>query len=537
MPVIPVLQENQRITPGAPVEAVSVSDAGIVGRGISALGQGVESLGDSLYNIEKVKGVKKNLKRQMDIKEGKFELEDRAQKLYDNVIRIGAADGSDYETLYKGAMDDEIKRVAEKYGDDDLTKMGVQNEGADLRNNFTRELQKQARVRFTATGKARGERAMNTLAGRTVNFPELADLKMTEFREYLSTPEMDALYSPAEKEAIFKLADKTIAEASILGYEQRGAPVGVANVVSDYDQARSLVAGKYSHLFDSSEKDKLISRISRSEEAFAAKKIKEFDRTRKEAEKLDTVTKQKNYDNLIDRLNDSASPEEKSIIDSQAEQAFRLGQIDSAQLSRYNTFRSGVAKKDNNAAYGPLLQRITKGDPAKSIMRDADKLLDAGQITPETYRKVRNDLKARNSRAKSDPTFNRDLRFHEKRLTELFGKKEFLEFDPGERRQNYVKILDEYRTAASKHGNPKKAADEIIKDRIGNSALLPMAPGVPADRQGDEKSIERELQRAEQLRRAGKLSPAEFSDRLKKLDALLKAKRAEREMKEEGKTK
>lgn len=521
MPVIPQLQEGQRLDQSRAIEAESVSEAGL---GSRLRAQGLNSLAAEGREMLTYAAQQKELAKRLDVDNFREEAEMRALEFNDKAMKESAADGSDITQIFNQNYDEYYKERLSQVKDPDAARE-ARAEALNIRNAMNAKLFETGRAKFADYGLTTSRRMQKQASAGVYNNPDQPDLYSSKGYEAIKRVAPMLGKDNQYKETI--TFEGEFARSRIEGYVARAnSSTDPLKAIEDFDKARQALRGDHAGAFDEKERKELMDNIDAKQFAYINRRREDIrwyeDRAKKQLEETQKQNFMKLYNGMANGEN----------IDDERTRLAGLGGLSTAQDAILERKEDKVDQLTSDGSYYNFVGRaIVVKQPVNEILLDVARARQEGRIKPERAAELTKWLydydKQKKDKKFSDPAFKAKERANDKTLRARFGVSEnpfALSFQSGEKERLYAAASERYVDLVYFKGVSQDEAMRIIKKEKGGFvdtvADVPAIPGLNRGSYTDPNAIEGAKKAIKKKASQGEYSPEEYNKHLKALKKL-----------------
>lgn len=513
MPIIPELNEGQRLEQRSPVEGYDVQRAGIGDRMMAQFGEGVQNLGEGIVEYSKRK---QELQRRINVANFREEAEQKALELHDKAIRTSEADGSNITQLFSQEYDDWYKARLDQVNDPEAKRL-ASAEALNVRNVTNKDLFEKGRAKFVTYGNDNADRLLNQVVAGVRSDPDNPSEWSQRGYQHLKMVE--------------PMLDKTAMRSKLLAYEKSFAQERIMGYVDQgrYDEARQKFLSDHQGSFSPEEKQKIIDKIDTEQIQKLDLNWKIQSRNDARAAKELKDGQDLNFRNVFNKQLTGAN------VEVEANDLYGKGLLRKEQWELISNQESKIDKQSSQGTYYNLINRATSGkeDPDKlmrelSVLRRNDKINNDDAISTVKFLE---SMKERKKDQKfSDPAFKAMEKRHLEVIDRQFGVKPGLlaEFSrpedlqrAAEAKRRYVDLV--YFNGMSDRAGQEKALRQVFKEKGGTASVIadvPAVPGMDPGQYNDPKATDSARRNLKSRFLKKEISKKDYLDGLRRMDSL-----------------
>lgn len=491
MPVIPFVQEGQRLNPSSPVPLASTESARIPGESLAGFGKALSQLGDVLdRNARKTKDAEDKTK--LDLANAKLKdrlLKQKAVSMSEGMIE-GDTTGFGAVEKFSSELQPFVAELADGLGDDKLKQRFLADSAQEISSANPSILANEIKKRAEANELRRSEAL--SLRGEMVRLvPE--EFEFVRAEQELAIMDDDDI-APVDKPKRIAEANKGLLNEYVRGFTERQM----------WNSAKLGIDKYGGGILSTEEKTKLMTEIDQENYKYQGRRLQELDREykevkmQKEAEENNTVARR--YLEMQQAGNDLLK---RNIIAQNIMLDVAAGKLPKEKADSIVGNKVFTQVQDD-LEDSKLMARVFKNPD------DIDKFVEEVQrrtgvatgFSPERASDIMNRLNSIRDRAKNNPEFKRDINLGLEMLESLKQEsiadpiktldKQKLHLDIAIAKTEYFKLVD--RGVA-----PLDAAGRVMSNRFGQSTIIPKGRNKNYMRYGSPEALQKEKQRIFQL--------------------------------------
>lgn len=491
MPKVPVLEQNQRMRPGNPTGFQSSSSARIRGDSISALGKGVSDVGSAMIESEKRRKSAEKTLAQADFKAQMVRAQqDVNEKIAQRSASKADTDKEEYDNEMTTAKQNVMNTFSEKYEGKYSAEFG----------NIANTVDVAGRDDIIKSALGKQKKAMadgitqitSSLNANVYNNPNKLQESILDYSTQVVQTMVDLGANGDQVIAASNQGHKALADTAVEGFINQ----------DDFAQARNVVLGDTSHLYDAESQSNALAKINKAELQSISLKQSAKDRFLREADKSqkkmqDAVSTTLRAANAKADTPAKALKVREAMIDHANKGNLAFGAFGGLLSDSDSTFK----EVDAEGSYKLSVEAYRAKTPEDydKVLNKLNNLVETKNIDPKTAEKWERLIHGMKKVRSKDPILAANIDAHFHKLQAFTKPMDFIEkmlggFEKNEAIKRKFEAESTYKILTEVQGMaPDQAYREVLTTYFKGTDSLSIYPGytkIPTDSESLQKMYE-----------------------------------------------